>query len=227
MTGPCDHPGQVVHPETHFTCEARSSDVKTSPPESPLREGFSRRWRNGRRAGFRCRCPQGREGSSPFLRTSERSGRFGSRLTAPGSWSALSLGRPARTSGSDLLLGPSSLESAAIRCRHEPHPSLLVDRWRPRPRCRGRFAGARGEANRPRPAAGRRDLVLPVLFGQLGQRSDGEGQSSRRAGLGDGQRRAGEPWFDLVLPPAALGPAPARGIAGPWNSGPYDTQPVD
>ena len=30
---------------------------------------FMRRWRNGRRAGLRLRCPQGRAGSSPALRT--------------------------------------------------------------------------------------------------------------------------------------------------------------
>ena len=29
----------------------------------------SREWRNGRRAGFRCQCPQGRGGSNPPSRT--------------------------------------------------------------------------------------------------------------------------------------------------------------
>ena len=32
-------------------------------------QGPMRAWRNGRRAGFRCQCPQGRGGSSPLIRT--------------------------------------------------------------------------------------------------------------------------------------------------------------
>ena len=33
------------------------------------RSSHTRKWRNGRRAGFRCQCPQGRGGSNPPLRT--------------------------------------------------------------------------------------------------------------------------------------------------------------
>jgi hypothetical protein len=34
-------------------------------------------WRNGRRAGFRNRCPRGREGSSPSRRTHGTARQFG------------------------------------------------------------------------------------------------------------------------------------------------------
>ena len=48
----------------------------------------TREWRNGRRAGFRCRCPQGRGGSSPPSRTQGTTpGRsFGRGYLASGVW---------------------------------------------------------------------------------------------------------------------------------------------
>src|SRR5215204_2830833 len=56
---------------------------------APLgRRRIEREWRNGRRAGFRCQCPQGRGGSNPPSRTHHprhraRSGTIERSVTAP------------------------------------------------------------------------------------------------------------------------------------------------
>src|SRR5215211_7343204 len=43
--------------------------VLAFPAGSRSTRGPAREWRNGRRAGFRCQCPQGRGGSNPPSRT--------------------------------------------------------------------------------------------------------------------------------------------------------------
>ena len=48
--------------------------VLAFPAGSRSTRGPAREWRNGRRAGFRCQCPQGRGGSNPPSRTSTTPG---------------------------------------------------------------------------------------------------------------------------------------------------------
>jgi hypothetical protein len=44
-------------------------------PASRYKSSFMPEWRNGRRAGFKIQCPQGREGSTPSSGTEFSSGR--------------------------------------------------------------------------------------------------------------------------------------------------------
>ena len=53
-------------PQTSFGSPLNVVLVFSLGSQGPLRA-----WRNGRRAGFRCQCPQGRGGSTPLARTDE------------------------------------------------------------------------------------------------------------------------------------------------------------
>ena len=69
LTGPDRPQGRLrVQPRRAFVDAGCIGHTRTA------HASVTRKWRNGRRAGFRCQCPKGRGGSNPPLRTQVMSG---------------------------------------------------------------------------------------------------------------------------------------------------------